>query len=465
MSDKRFEHGQTYEIKILANAINDEEFLIRIIDPLDPEYFTFTEHEWMMEFIRDYFLQYSSMPTFETAVLEMKTQKLRKQVRDPIVLLANKIFRKTKNFVQDGERIQESAIEFCKARAYEQATIKSAELVEFGKFDEINHIWEQARLVGEKIYMGVDIDDIEDRKNNEVRENLRPLFSEALTKRMNGGIGRGEFIVIIAPMGAGKTMLASRQAAFNRVYGTNTLLVSLEVGSRKIRQRIDTCLLDSDLDYTRDSKTYTEEISNRLNILNNGCKVYVEKHSASGTTASTIRNRLKILKSKGIEIEQVVIDYLDVMDCVDPKLNYKKDWEKFEYISRDLYNMGQEMGIGIIGLVQGNTTSIDLEVITAKSTSGGAKRLHPADAILGYARPPHFKEQERANFSFIKNRFGKDGFVLPVKTNYDKVMIDVGDAESYIMDDSRSKDEVNDAVTERYKKFKEKKEREEFFQI
>lgn len=465
MSEKRFEHGETYEIKILANAVSDEEFLIRIIDPLNPEYFTFTEHEWMMEYVRDYFLQYSTMPSYETAIIAMKEQKLRKQVRDPIVILAHKIFRKTENYIKDAEKIQESAVNFCKSRAYEQAAIKTAELVEFGKFDEINHIWEQTQLVGEKIYVGVDVDDIEDRKNNEVRENLKPLFSEALTKRMNGGIGNGEFIVIIAPMGAGKTMLASRQAAFNRVTGTNTLLVSLEVGSRKIRQRVDSCLLDVNLDYTRDSKTYLDEIGNRIKILDNGCKLFIEKHSASGTTANTIRNRLKILKSKGIVIDQVIIDYLDVMDCVDPKLNYKKDWEKFEYVSRDLYNLGQEVGISIIGFVQGNTTSIDVEVITAKSTSGGAKRLHPADAILGYARPPHFKEQERANFSFIKNRFGKDGFVLPVKTDYDKVIIEVQDQESYIVDDTRSKEDVNESVAERYKRFKEKKEKSEAFEI
>lgn len=455
--DKKFEHGESYEIKILANLVNDEDFLIRVIDPLKPDYFTFSEHEWMMEYVAGYYLKYSSIPTYETVLIELKDQKLRKSVRDPIIILSHKIFQKYKKYTKDGERIQEDVIRFCKTRAFENAAIKTAELAPYGKFDQINQLWEEARLVGEQIYLGVDLDDLEDRKHNEVRKNVKPLFSEAINKRIGGGLGEGEFIVIIAPMGAGKTMIVSRQAAFNRINGTNTLVISLELNERKIRQRIDACLLDKELDETKDPKAYEEEIANRLKILNNGSKVIIEKHSASGTTAANIRNRIKILESKGIEIHHVIIDYLDVMDCVDPKLNYKKDWEKFEYVSRDIYNMCQEMGVGVLGLVQGNTTSIDAEVISAKSTSGGAKRLHPADVIIGYARPPHFKQQERGNFSFIKSRFGKDGFVLPAETNYDKAEINVLDKESYMVDEEQTTKEVDAGIKNKWSQYKNKK--------
>lgn len=455
--DKKFEHGKEYEKKILANLVNDEDFLIRVIDPLRPDYFTFSEHEWMMEFVADYYIRYSSTPSYETVLIELKDQKLRKSVRDPIIILAHIIFHKYKKYTKDSERIQEDVIRFCKTRAFENAAIQTAELAPYGKFDEINQIWEEARLVGEQIYLGVDLDDLEDRKHNEVRKGLKPLFSDALNKRLGGGLGEGEFIVIIAPMGAGKTMIVSRQTAFNRINGINTLVISLELNERKIRQRVDACLLDKELDETSDPRSYEEEISNRLKILNNGSKVIIEKHSASGTTAAHVRNRLKILKSKGIEIDQVIIDYLDVMDCVDPKLNYKKDWEKFEYVSRDIYNMCQEMEVGVLGLVQGNTTSIDAEVISAKSTSGGAKRLHPADVIIGYARPPHFKQQERANISFIKSRFGKDGFVLPVETNYDKAEINVLDKESYMVDDEQTTKEVNTEIKNKWTKYKNSK--------
>lgn len=458
MEDKKFEHGQSYEIKILTNLINEENFLIRVIDHLKPEYFNFPENTWMMEYIESYFKKYSSIPTYETVLIELKKSKLRKSVRDPIVMLAHKTIKSPQKYLKDSEKIQESVIDFCKSRAYENAMLKSADLVSFGKFDEINSLWEEAKMVGEEMYLGVDVDDLEDRKHNEVRKNTRPFFSPEVTSRIGGGLGGGEFMVIIAPMGAGKTMLATKQASFNRTIGTTTLFVTLELKERNIRHRIDACLLEKSLEETKNPKDYEEEIQKRIAELDNGSKIIIEHHSSSGTNAFRIKNRIKVLRSRGIIVEQVIIDYLDVMDCNDPKHNYKKDWEKFEYVSRDLYSLAQELDISVVAFVQGNTTSIDLEVISAKSTSGGAKRLHPADIIMGYARPPHFKEQEKANLSFIKNRFGRDGFILPCVTDYSRAKIEVLGNESYaLVEEKKTDEEISESMKRRYERFSMKK--------
>jgi hypothetical protein len=228
--------------------------------------------------------------------------------------------------------------------------------------------------------------------------------------------------------------------------------------ARKIRHRIDAMILNEPLSMVKEAEEYADIIHEKI-LSYPKSSLVIEKFSPTGTTTATLRTKIKMLKSKGIEIKYMLVDYLDILDTIDPAHNNKKDWEKQEFVSRDLFGLASELNIRIVGLVQGNTTASDAEVISVKTTSGGTKRLHPADLILGYARPDNFKIQNKANISFIKNRFGKDGYVLSATTNYDYGVINIEDTE--LSPDIETKEVVEESLKDKYQNFVKKRKMSE----
>ena len=71
----------------------------------------------------------------------------------------------------------------------------------------------------------------------------------------------------------------------------------------------------------------------------------------------------------------------------------------------------------------------------------------------------NFKIQNKANISFIKNRFGKDGYVLSATTNYDYGVINIEDTE--LSPDIETKEVVEESLKDKYQNFVKKRKMSE----
>jgi replicative DNA helicase len=433
---KSFEIDDLFEEKILLNVIHYQSFLDTVGEFLKPEYFTNEYFKFIASHVLEYYSVYSKPITQTTLILYLKKkykglEKEEEAFINKISIYAVKFFDDTycKPLLRDKENVQEYAEEFIKLQEVQIAILQGATDIQNRKFDSLVSRLERALTVGISKNIGIDLDDIEDRKENKPRKNIMPLPWDAVNKRIGGGMGDGEFFTLVAPMGTGKSMWANTLLAHSKKIGVNSVLYSLEMDEAYNRQRIDAILLDKPLD---EIGQVTEEYLDliRAKIENyNKAKCYIKNFEGQTVTANTIKNHLKILRNRGVEVDLIIVDYIDLMDTVDEYSRHKKEWEKFETISRELVSLAMQEKIKIFALLQGNTSSMDQKIITAKNTSGGAKRLHPAHVIFGYARPDEYKVEDRAVLSFIKNRFGKDGFALDVKTDYSRAKIDIQDVE------------------------------------
>jgi len=443
-----FDVDDRFQEKLLANLIHDEEFLDRIGDVIRPAYFNKEEYQFICKSIVENYRDYLKPVTDTTLLLGVKeqfTDPTADALKKKILLLVMKLFDYTEigNLLKDSERVQGFSTTFIKQQEMKLAIIKSAEMIPRGDFKMIFSTIEGAFSVGISKNIGTDLDDHEDREKTKPRVDVRSTPWEAINKRIKGGLGKGEFMAIIAPMGAGKTMLAANMMAHCKRTRTNAVLYSLEMLEAYNRHRIDALLLGENLgDLNMDDPLTRDRIKDKLELYPPS-KSIIKHFDGQETTMQTLKTHIKQLKARGIHPDWIVIDYLDILDPLDSMEKRKKDWEKFEVISREVSMFAKQEKVAVVGLLQTNTQGIDLEVITAKSTSGGAKRLHPADIILGYARPDHFKVMEKATLSFIKNRFGKDGYSLEVATNYDRGVISVKDSEYVVDDEARKASESN----------------------
>jgi len=119
-----FEVSEEYELKLLANLIDDEIFLTQIIEILKEEYFSTPEHQWVFAFIKKYHMKYSSMATKDAFIIEIKSQGLKKSVRDPILIILHKIFEFKKKYTRDSDIIKEDSLIFCRNQAVSNALVK-----------------------------------------------------------------------------------------------------------------------------------------------------------------------------------------------------------------------------------------------------------------------------------------------------------------------------------------------------
>lgn len=452
-----FEHTKEYQQKILVNLLNDENFINKIITIIKPEYFEFESHQWILKCIKLYYNKYHKIITKDAlGVLISKIEQ--KHIREDVLKEAYLIHLNAKKLMDDYEFVQETSLSFCSEMDFKNAMIKASEYVSNGDLDSAFFLLQESyhkKSVGDD---GVDIDDVEHRKQTQERSNICKLPWENLNKRMGGGLASGEMMALIAPMGVGKTHVAVNVASYCKQNNMNCILFSLEMKEEYNRHRIDSILLDRNSKELNYDEKHIEDIDVVLKKYKG--KVIIKKYIANSVTAETIRSFIRRKKSQGLKIDFVVIDYVDIMESTNPAFNNLKDWEKLEKISRELDVVADEENIRLVALMQGNTQSIGLKVITARNTGGGAKRLHPFDAIFGFAKSEEDKVNNTGTWSFIKNRFGFDGFYLPVITDYSKSFIDILDDEQ--VEDSAPSQNSNtnnngNTLAKRYDKFVQKK--------
>lgn len=441
---KKFDYGENFQKKVIVNLLFDDDFLSNNYKIIEPEYFDTYKYHWTISTILEYYEKYAKAPSYESLIIYLKSDNtLEEPMKESLVVFFATIFHDKKNrnkWLEDFEHVQEHTHQFCWEQNMINALHESSRLAKSGEYQDILGVIEKANNDGNEVKRAIDYDDVEERAEEEFREGLMPLFCDALNKRIGGGIGKGEFIALVGGMGSGKSLLASNFGVGARKMGQVAVLYSLELSANYIRHRTDVILTRTPAEELeamkkRDKKEYAQYIRKHLKDLDPNGKLMIQ-YMPTGSTVNDIKADLKWLKAQGHDIGLVIIDYLDKMNPISGK-GGKQGWEVFEDITTECRDfLCREMGVAGIGMVQGNTTSLEEKQITASSTSGGARRLHPADIVLGYARPPAQKNSGRANMTIIKNRFGKDALTMPVETDYNVGMINVLDEEFYHTEES-----------------------------
>lgn len=464
---KKLDYGDEFQRKVIANLLFDEQFLQNNFKIIKPIYFESHKYHWIVDVIINHYQRYSTTPSLESFFVYLKKdstleQKQKENIVKMLALMFNKKEHRVK-LLKDREHIQEHTSEFCWQENMINALYEASKKAKEGKFEEILPTIEIASKAGNEISQAVDYDDVEDRINTEFREGIVPLPWDAVNARIGGGIGKKEFMVLVGGMGSGKSLIASNIGLHARKSGVTAVIYSLELSKQYFRHRTDVVLTGSSSDYLEDLKKnnvekYRAFLKEKIKDFPENGRLKIQTLPA-GSTAIDIKNDIKWLQAQGYDIDLFIIDYLDRMDPINGKRG-KQSWDNFEDITNECRDdIAFDLNIAGFGLIQGNTSSLENNMMKAGSTSGGAKRLHPADVVFGYARNSEAKNENRANFTIIKNRFGKDAISLPVITDYEIGKIDILDDEHAMVEmEENSKEETKRKIIQRFSEFEQEEE-------
>ena len=409
-------YGKSFQESVARLMMEDRPFCDQIEEVLELEFFDSAYLRAFVEIILDYREKYNQHPHFVTLHTEIKKGSkkhdgaVNKQLRDFVVRIQTED-------VNDKDYIKDQAIDFCKKQCLKKAILESANLVKKGDYDSITKIINEALTRGNDQNFGHDwFMDIDHRY---VKQSRKPITTgwQRIDEITKGGIGAKELAVVIAPTGAGKSMVLVHLGAQALKLGKKVVHYTLELADTVVGIRYDSCLAKIDLREIMDSKEIVKE---RIDDIPG--KLIIKEYPTKSASTKSLKNHLEKLRKQNILPDVVIVDYADLLRPVSSTSEKRHD---LEGIYEELRGMATEFECAFLTASQTNRGGLNAEVITMESISEAFNKCFVADFIFSLSRTPQDKQANSGRIFIAKNRNGPDGLVFPAAVDWATVSIDV----------------------------------------
>jgi replicative DNA helicase len=408
-ASRNFEYlGSNFQLQLLNQIILDKDFGRSIIQVIETNYFDNKYFKLLVQMIKEYFIKYDHVPTFET--LEQITKsELQQELAIKIVL--DTITKIKESPLEGSLFVQEKAMKFCKQQELQKAITKAQKVIDGGEFENYDQLEEMVR---EALQVGtieegmLDVfSNLDDVLNEDFRHPI-PMGIPGIDRLLKGGLAKGEIGVILAPTGVGKSTFLTKIAnhAFN--LGNNVLQIFFEDNPKIIQRKHITCWTKIHPDEMNDKK---EEVLTRVKeiqeVMTN--RLILEKLPSDTMTMTQIKNIIRKKIADGIKVDMVLLDYID---CVVPEKNLGDEWKSEGSVMRGFEAMCHELNLVGWTATQGNRcVSLDTLVYIENKGLIEIREVELGDKILthlGYKKISHVFPIEKQPVYKIKTKSGKE---------------------------------------------------------
>lgn len=412
MTEKNFgQLGQKYQISLLKTIIEDRKFGESIVEVMDQNYFDNSGFKFIMQNIKECFEKYENLPSYSTLEQKIMSESVSDTARASFIDTIKNI---QEHVIEPGgiAFIKDKAMNFCKQQVLKKTIKKIEEITTKGEFEEYHKI---EKLIQDALQVGVmdnDVVDIFDSIASALEaDNRRPVPTgiNGIDGLLDGGLGRGELGVVLAPTGTGKTTLLTKfsNEAFN--HGYNVVQIFFEDNVNNIKRKhftIWTGISPKDQPFQAEE---VERIVNQRKEASTG-ELRLLKLPSDSVTISEIKSKLRKMQADGFRIDLLTLDYVD---CITPeRTNYNEEWKGDGAIMRQLEAMTSEFDIAIWTATQGNRESIKSEVVTTDQMGGSIKKAQIGHVVMSIGKTIEQKEMNLATLTLLKSRIGRDGVVF-----------------------------------------------------
>ncbi len=439
--------GKSFQEKLCHLMLQDRPFCDQITEVLD---INFLQYEYLRVFTQiliDYREKYRTHPSYDIMATKIKsgldsyTPGLQKQIR---MFYASVL---SESELRDAEFIKDNALDFCRKQVLKAAMMRSVKLIKSSSFDEIQSVIEKALKLGTDNNFGHDfVKDFEKRYEITSRDPVSTGFPR-VDDICKGGLGKSELGVVIAPTGAGKSMVLVHLGAEAVKVGKTVVHYTLELADTAVGNRYDSCISGVPLsDLFGNKRKLLETIQDVEGQL------IIKEYPTKSASTETIKNHLERLKKRGIEPDMIIVDYADLLR---PVRSTKEKRHDLENTYEELRAIAQVYKCPVWTASQTNRSGLNAEVITMEAISEAFNKCFVADFICSLSRTVQDKQANKGRIFIAKNRNGPDGLVYPVFVDWSSVSIkvlsrDSEDSIASVIEDSSQN--TLDYLRQRYKK-------------
>ena len=420
MASENFnQFGPTFQSKVISSLLADNKFIQTISDILEPKYFDSDANKWLAMEISKYFMEFRKAPTLE--VLKIKITQMDDDVlKVSIIENLKEAWRNIE--ATDLEFVKQETLDFCKNQVLKGAIVSAVDLLEQKNYDEIKVIIDAAMKAGSERDLGHDyIISLDARLNESVRETL-PTPWDAVTNVMDGGLAGGEFGVLVAPAGIGKSWCLQSLGAHLVRQGKTVAHYTLELNANYVGLRYDTVFSGVT---TSNIKFYQDDVQKVIDTLTG--KLIIKYYPTRSATVNTLAAHLKQMEIQEIKPDAVIVDYADILK---PTTFYKEKRHATGETYENLRGLAGEFDVPEWTASQANRSSLEEEVIDASKVAEDYSKVMTADFVMSVSRKVEDKIANTGRFHVIKNRFGVDGITFPANINTNTGLIQVHEAST-----------------------------------
>lgn len=256
-----------------------------------------------------------------------------------------------------------------------------------------------------------------------------PTGCKPLDERLGGGMRKGDFGILVAGTGIGKTCVTSGFAAYAAWKGYKVAHIILEDKPQDIDSKYAGYILNLPVSSFR-GKTATPE--GKKNYKEKMTSIHTEYTSKIGKNLMTIRAidqnkkihrlsvrdidvRLTKLENEGFKPDLVIIDYFDRIRC---SVSNVEIWRKDQIISDELNELAVNHDVAMWVPSQGNKSTQDRSTkINISNMSGGSWKGFTSQIVVAMQKNVEDLSTKVATVQLLKNRYNND--FTPIAIEFD----------------------------------------------
>jgi len=414
--------GKAFQEKFCHLMLSDRPFCDQISEVLNTE---FLDYEYLRVFTKillDHRTKYKVHPSYEIMESRIRTEcnNYTKALKEQ--LLKFYVSVKTIDRIENAPYIKDSSIDFCRKQILKGAMMKSVKLIKSSSFDEISKVIEEALKLGTDNNFGHDfIKDFEERYTITARDPVSTGF-ERIDEICKGGLGKSELGVVIAPTGAGKSMVLVHLGAAALKAGKTVVHYTMELQDTVVGNRYDSCISGVPL-----SDLFSSKNQVLLSIKDVPGQLIIKEYPTKSASTETIKQHIERLKKKGIDPDMIIVDYADLLRPTRTSAEKRYDLES---TYEEMRAIAQIYKCPVWTASQTNRSGLNAEVITMEAISEAFNKCFVADFICSLSRTVQDKQANKGRIFVAKNRNGPDGLIFPVFVDWSNVNIKVLKTES-----------------------------------
>lgn len=404
-----------FETLLTYKCLTEEAYLASIIDHLQPAYFKNKDIQAVMSIITEFYNKRGATPTLTEVKNYLTTETLKTQFKNVVGSFATI----DKNLNRD--ELIENTETFLKERAIWRALkdvtehVTSADQIDTSK---ILHEFEQSCNISLNYDLGLDLVLNIDRVIADLKIDV-PCISSGwkwLDHKMGGGFQeKGRALYAFAgETNVGKSIFLGNIATAIASQNKTVLVVSLEMSEMMYARRLCTNITKIPIATLRTEADILKAQIEGYGQKNPKSKILIKEFPPSTLTVNQLKAYIKKLTNRGIKIDAVVVDYINLLHSTIGNNSY----ERVKYIAEQMRALSYIFSCPFITATQLNRTGYGIGEPKLEAISESMALPNTADFMAGIWQDDTDRQLGIIKMGLMKNRFGPNFGTCAMKMDY-----------------------------------------------
>lgn len=422
-----YEFDAEFQSKIAVLTLRDHAFCSRTQGLIKPEYFENAAEAMLVNMALEHWAKYRTVasPVAFGQMLKkaIADSKIRGDLKDEVIAAFGKIIKAP---ITDRDFIAEQAAEFARNQALARAILKSVDLHEKGKYDEIMVEMKRASMVGlNDTNRGYDYFAAIEERSVIRRERVAGLLPPRgittgvtkLDERLyHRGWGRKELSILMGGAKAGKSTGLLWFAKNAAAVGHNVLYVTLEMSCEIAAERIDAAISHIEMSELERNIVTIEDLVKTA--AKKAGKLIMVEYPAGTLTPTGLYRLIESYAAQGIRFDMIVPDYLDLMT---PDYRTDSTTENSKNIYTGTRAIAQEEDLAMLSATQTNREGFKSVTAKAEHAADDFNKIRIADLTISINATDEEIERNEARLFFAASRNQRGHMMIQIQRDMERM--------------------------------------------